>query len=148
MAHKFGHRLNSTCGPQPRWRPYVSQLIYEQPRQRSPSWHGPLYNSLQAHSPAGRRLGADCLEAFGIEFGELRLLRVQKRPCGSTTYCRAPRYELLLGSVAPNAHSRWTHRSTSLQPTAMIRADTVRESVLYFTMNRDNNTHLFDGISR
>lgn len=132
VAHKFGHRLNQTCGPQPRWRSYVPQLIYEQPRQRSatrPSWHGPLYNSLQTRSPANKRLGTDCLEAFGIEFDELKLLRVQKKSYGPKTLGdasdRVSRFELLLSNTAPNAHSRWTYKSTSLQSTAMVRADTV-----------------------
>jgi len=35
VAHKFGHRLNLTCGPQPKWRPYVPEVVYEQPRCRS-----------------------------------------------------------------------------------------------------------------
>ncbi|EZA62470.1 hypothetical protein DMN91_003928 [Ooceraea biroi] len=127
VAHKFGHKLNLVCGPQPRWRPYVPELIYEQPRQDSPFWQGPVYNSLQAYSPAKKRLGLQCLEPFGIEFSELKLLRVQKKqlgPPGDTLYS-GPRYQLFLASPAPNVHSRWNHKPTSLQPTAMLRSDTV-----------------------
>lgn len=132
VAHKFRHRLNLTCGPQPKWRPYVPEVVYEQPRQRSatPLWQGPIYNSLQAHSSSKRRLGMDCLEPFGIEFTELRLLRVQKKSFGSSSssdrYYKLPQFQLFLASPTPNVHSRWSYKPTSLQPTAMIRADTVR----------------------
>lgn len=132
VAHKFGHRLNLTCGPQPKWRPYVPEVIYEQPRQRSatPLWQGPIYNSLQAHLSTKRRLGMHCLEAFGIEFTELRLLRVQKKSFGSSSssnrYHKHPQFQLFLASPTPNVHSRSSYKPTSLQSRAMIRADTVR----------------------
>ncbi|XP_071577925.1 uncharacterized protein [Temnothorax nylanderi] len=134
VAHKFGHRLNLTCGPQPKWRPYVAEVVYEQPRQRSatpPLWQGPIYNSLQAHSFTKRRLGINCLEPFGIEFTELRLLRVQKKSFGSLSsnnrYHKLPQFQLFLASSTPNVHSRWNYKPTSLQPTAMVRADTASD---------------------
>ncbi|XP_018357336.1 PREDICTED: uncharacterized protein LOC108757423 [Trachymyrmex cornetzi] len=130
VAHKFGHRLNLTCGPQPKWRPYVPEVIYEQPRQRSAalSWQGPIYNSLQIHSSAKKKLGMNCLEPFGIEFAELKLLRVQKKSFESSSsnrYHKLPQIQLFLASPTPNIHSRWNYKPTSLQSTAMIRADTV-----------------------
>ncbi|KYN40748.1 Protein APCDD1 [Trachymyrmex septentrionalis] len=130
VAHKFGHRLNLTCGPQPKWRPYVPEVIYEQPRQRSAasSWQGPIYNSLQIHSSAKKKLGMNCLEPFGIEFAELKLLRVQKKSFGSSSsydrFHKLSQFQLFLASPTPNIHSRWNYKPTSLQSTAMIRADT------------------------
>lgn len=143
MAHKFGHRLNLTCGPQPKWRPYVPEVVYEQPRQRSatPLWQGPIYNSLQAHSSTKRRLGTNCLQLFGIEFTELRLLRVQKKSFGSSssndryTTSKLPQFQLFLARSTPNVHSRWNYKPTSLQPTAMIRADTVRLPRLFWILS-------------
>lgn len=85
-----------------------------------------------------------CLESFGIEFGELKLLRVQKKMFQPKTYgdasYQAPRFELLLASTAPNVHFRWTYKPTSLQTMVMVRADTVRSSIslgitLAFMMN-------------
>ncbi|KAL6259413.1 hypothetical protein P5V15_009334 [Pogonomyrmex californicus] len=135
LNRQFGHRLNLTCGPQPRWRSYVPQVIYEQqPRQRSatPQWQGPIYNSLQAHSYTKRRLGTNCLEFFGIEFAELRLLSVQKRSLESSSrnnrYHRSlSQFQLFLASSPSNLHSRWNYKPTSLQSTAMVRADTARD---------------------
>ncbi|KYQ50772.1 Protein APCDD1 [Trachymyrmex zeteki] len=130
VAHKFEHRLNLTCGPQPKWRPYVPEVVYEQPRQRSaaPFWQGPIYNSLQIHSSAKKKLGMNCLEPFGIKFTELKLLRVQKKSFGSSSsndrYHKLPQFQLFLASSTPNIHSRWNYKPTSLQSTAMIRDDT------------------------
>ncbi|XP_036147509.1 protein APCDD1 isoform X2 [Monomorium pharaonis] len=131
VAHKFGHRLNLTCGPRPKWRPYVSEIVYEQSWQRSAAtslWQGPIYNSLQTHSFTKKRLGINCLEPFGIEFTELRLLRVQKKSFRSSfgydRYHKLAQFQLFLASPAPNVYSRWNYKPTSLQSTAMIRIDT------------------------
>lgn len=129
--------MNLTCGPQPRWRTYVPHLIYEQqPRLHSTTqlWHSPVYNSLQARSLSKKRLGTDCLDAFKIGFGELRLLRVQRRVflpkiSGGSSY-QEPRLELLLAKPAPNVSFRRTYKATSLQPTLLVHANTVRSSGL------------------
>lgn len=123
--------MNSTCGPQPKWRSYVSQLIYEQPRQHSVTnlWYGPVHNSLQVHSPSSKRLGQDCLDAFKIGVGELKLLRVQRRIFMPRTFSdpsyEKSRLELLLGSPAPNVSVRKTYKATSLQSTLLIHSNMV-----------------------
>ncbi|KAL0118115.1 hypothetical protein PUN28_009054 [Cardiocondyla obscurior] len=131
VAYKFGHRFNLTCGPQPKWRSYVPEVVYEQPRQRAtPVWQGPIYNSLQAYSSTKRRLGTSCLEPFGIEFAELRLLRVEKktfrRLSSNDRYHKSRKFQfqLFLANPASNVHNRWNYKPTSLQAVAMIRADT------------------------
>ncbi|XP_014477295.1 PREDICTED: uncharacterized protein LOC106745841 [Dinoponera quadriceps] len=127
VAHKFEQRMNLSCGPQPRWRPYVPQLIYEQPRQHSTAqlWQGPVYNTLQAHTPWRKRM--DCLDAFRIEFAELRLLRVQRRlflpRISNGSSYHGPRFELLLGSPTPNVSFRRIYKATSLQPTVLLDAN-------------------------
>ncbi|XP_018401980.1 PREDICTED: uncharacterized protein LOC108779120 [Cyphomyrmex costatus] len=141
VAHKFGHRLNLTCGPQPKWRPYVPEVVYEQPRQRSaaPFWQGPIYNSLQVHSSTKKRLGMNCLESFGIEFTELKLLRVQKKSFGNSSsdrYHKLPQFQLFLASPIPNIYSRWNCKPTSLQSTAMIRADTASDCPICGSVSR------------
>lgn len=131
VAHKFGHRLNLTCGPQPKWRPYVPEVVYEQPREHSATpglWQGPIYNSLQVHSSTKKRFGMNCLEPFGIEFTELKLLRVQQKiSSNNDRYHKLPQFQLLLASPTPNVHSRWNYKPTSLQSTAMVRADTASD---------------------
>lgn len=124
--------MNFTCGPQPRWRRYVPQLVYEhQLRQHSTNqlWNHPVYNSLQARPPSQR---LDCLDAFKIEFGELKLLRVQWRLSlpkkSDDSYYRGSRLELLLARPAPNVPFRRAYRATSLQSTVLIHANTVRSS--------------------
>ncbi|XP_011869529.1 PREDICTED: protein APCDD1-like [Vollenhovia emeryi] len=130
VARKFGHRLNQTCGPQPKWRPYVPEVVYYEQQRSSatPLWQGPIYNSLQAHSSTKRRLGINCLEPFGIEFSELRLLRVQRksllRSSSVNRYHELPQFQLFLASPTANVRSRWSYKPTSLQSTPMVRADT------------------------
>ena len=126
--------MNVSCNPQPRWRPYVPQLIYEKSsRLSSFSWEGPKYNSFfqQRHPilPSRKHRGIDCLEPLGLEFNELKLVRVQTKPSTSMAFALGsngtPRVELHLGSLPPNVYSKKSHRSTSLQPTPMLRSDTV-----------------------
>ncbi|XP_043279034.1 uncharacterized protein [Venturia canescens] len=144
VAQKYSHRVNFSCTPQPRWRPYVPQLIYEQPSRRFSNflWQGPKYNTLQPrHYQASKKhRGIDCLEALGIEFGELRLVRVQKRTSIINAFdlgsSDIPRIELYLGSLPPNVYSRKTHKSTSLQPTALLRADTVKGCLVCGAISR------------
>ncbi|XP_046608833.1 uncharacterized protein LOC124299611 [Neodiprion virginianus] len=146
VAHKLGLRVNSTCGPQPKWRPYVPQLVYEQPHHRVPNplWEGPRYNSLHGHQPSQNRRGIDCLETLGLEFGELRLLRVQKRPSVSkTTHYKPvgrPRVELLLGGLPPTTQTRFTHRPTALQSTALLRSDTTTGCPMCNAISRGTET--------
>ncbi|XP_066595660.1 uncharacterized protein [Prorops nasuta] len=126
VAHKFGHRLNVTCQPQARWRPYASHLVYEQPFHRygNSFREQQSYNSLQAQHQARDLKNIDCLEQLGIEFGELRLLRVQKKQVNLRSDNR-PRIELLLGALPPNPHVKWSYRPTSLQPLSLLRSDTI-----------------------
>jgi len=105
-----------------------------------PFWQGPIYNSLQAHSSAKKRLGMSCLESFGIEFTELKLLRVQKKTLfGSLSnndrYHKLPQFQLFLANPTPNVRSRWNYKPISLQSTAMVRADTVRMGFAHIFLN-------------
>ncbi|EFN76956.1 protein APCDD1 [Harpegnathos saltator] len=142
VAHKFEQKMNTTCGPQPRWRPYVSRLIYEQLRQHSATqpWHSPVYNSLQTYSLSKKRLGMDCLDTFKIGFGELKLLRVQKRLFLSKTFgglsYHGRRLELLLASPAPNVSSRRTYKATSLQPTLLVHTNTTGDCPICGSISR------------
>lgn len=56
-------------------------------------------------------------------------MRVQKKLSTSTAFGLGangqPRVELHLGSLPPNVYSKKTHRSTSLQPTILLRNDMV-----------------------
>lgn len=146
-----------SCSPQPKWRPYVAQLVYEQSSSShaSPLWQGPRYNSFHGHLPAKsqqQQQGLDCLEPLGIEFGELRLLRVQKRPftakfSTAETHGR-PRVELYFGSLPPNAQSRRSHRPTSLQSTALLRMDTVSFTFLFFFNTLLKTCHFEDDLKQ
>ncbi|XP_029672157.1 uncharacterized protein LOC115240883 isoform X2 [Formica exsecta] len=130
VTQKFGQKLNLTCGPQPKWRLYTSALIYEQPRQHSVTslWQSPNYNSLQA---TNKQLGINCLELFGIEFSELKLLRVHNKvssgrdSSNGTWSNELPHFQLLLANPVPNAHSRRNYKPTSLQSTALSRQDSM-----------------------
>ncbi|XP_020281050.1 protein APCDD1-like isoform X2 [Pseudomyrmex gracilis] len=133
IAHKFGLKLNLTCGPQPKWRPYVPKLIYE--RSTSSLWQSPSYNSLQVYWPGKKRFDINCLQPFGIEFAELKLLRVQKRLSGPSGLFN---FQLFLANPPPNVLSRWNYKPTSLQPTAMIRADTVSSCPICGSISRSN----------
>ncbi|KAK2577149.1 hypothetical protein KPH14_003309 [Odynerus spinipes] len=131
VANKFGHRLNVTCNLQPKWRPYVAQPIYERvPHQfESFSWYGPRYNSLQSYPSSKKEKAIDCLEILGIDFDELSLLRVQKRPFNPKLFASGSvfksKIELALGDVPLNVQSRWIRKLTSLQSTTLIRMDTM-----------------------
>ncbi|XP_015595244.2 uncharacterized protein LOC107267733 isoform X1 [Cephus cinctus] len=144
VAHKFGHRVNVSCSPQPRWRPYVPQLIYEQRRLGYPLWEGPRYNSLQGHPPSRNHRGINCMEPLGIDFSELKLLRVQKKPMSSTGFglgsSGKPRVELFLASLPPNVPSRQTYKPTSLQPAALLRIDTTSGCLVCSTIARGTET--------
>ncbi|XP_012271610.1 uncharacterized protein LOC105694984 [Orussus abietinus] len=146
VAYKFGHRVNASCSPQPRWRPYVAQLIYDLPLRRfsGPFWEGPRYNSLQGHPYSRNHRGLDCLEPLGVDFEELRLLRVQRKPPISKAFglgvIGRPRVELLLGSLPPNVHSRRTHRPSSLQPTSLLRIDNINGCPVCSTIARGTET--------
>ncbi|XP_063995715.1 uncharacterized protein LOC135173053 [Diachasmimorpha longicaudata] len=142
VAHKLGHRVNVTCTPQPRWRPYVPQIIYEQPPKRLSkfNWEGPTFNSFQLPIPSRKHGVLNCLEPLGIDFNELRLVRVQKKPPTSTVFGlgsnEEPKVELFLGSLPPNVYLRASHRSTSLQPTGLLRADTIKGCLVCSAISR------------
>ncbi|XP_034180097.2 protein APCDD1 [Osmia lignaria lignaria] len=122
IAHKFGHKMNSSCGGiESKWRPYLAQLIYE--HSDSPSTDYELNsNSLQSRLLRPRRRNTlDCLESFGIEFTELRLLRVERKGRKQANKERR-RVELLLGELTRNVRSEST--PNRLQSTALLRADT------------------------
>lgn len=130
VTQKFGQKLNLTCGPQPKWRLYTSALIYEQPRHHSAAslWQNRNYNSLQA---TNKQLGVNCLEPFGIEFTELKMLRVHNKALldhdssNGTHFHEFRHFELLLANSAPNTHSRRNYKPTSLQSTALYRQDSM-----------------------
>ncbi|XP_012259007.3 uncharacterized protein LOC105687732 isoform X2 [Athalia rosae] len=148
VAHKLGHRVNSSCGHQPKWRPYVPQLVYEQPlehRIANPLWEGPRYNSLQGNTPSRKRRGFDCLEPLGIEFGELRLVRVQKKPLNlrepnPRRPSTRPKVELLLGSLPSTVQTRFTHKPTGLQSTALLRIDSISSCPMCNAIARGTET--------
>ncbi|KAJ8683294.1 hypothetical protein QAD02_019086 [Eretmocerus hayati] len=141
VAHKLGHRVNVSCGPQARWRPYTPQLVFERAGSQPGSWQGPRYNSLElgpgsamsmslkgAGSP--RIKSVNCLAPLGIDFDELRLVRVQRRSTGFRSAAlglpsELPKFELFLGALPSDPASKRSHRTTSLQPTALLRTDTI-----------------------
>lgn len=139
MAHKFGHRVNISCTPQSRWRAFGAQVIYEsQSSQRYLNLnfeiptHYPIkrtQKSLHHRSSYSNINSLNCLESLGIDYNELKLIRVEKKTATSTAFALGlngyPKVELLLGSLPPNSYSKKSHRSCSLQPTALIRSDTV-----------------------
>ncbi|CAD6241886.1 GSCOCG00009357001-RA-CDS [Cotesia congregata] len=142
VAHKFGHRVNISCTPQSRWRAFGAQVIYEsQSSQRYLNLnlnfeiptHYPIkrtQKSLHHRSSYSNINSLNCLESLGIDYNELKLIRVEKKTATSTAFGLGlngyPRVELLLGSLPPNSYSKKSHRSSSLQPTALIRSDTTR----------------------
>ncbi|XP_058797193.1 uncharacterized protein LOC131667647 [Phymastichus coffea] len=146
VAHKLGHRVNVSCGPQPRWRPYVAQLIYERAPERF--WQGPRYNSLQGqsavssgiHSGILRSKTVNCLAPLGIDFDELKLLRVQRKPTGfrSAKFGAADktRVELYLGALPQDQASKRSHRPSSLQPIALLRTDTIHNCPICGAISR------------
>ncbi|XP_072761246.1 uncharacterized protein [Anoplolepis gracilipes] len=132
VTQKFGQKLNLTCGPQPKWRLYTPALIYEQPRPHSTMsliWQSPTYNSLQA---INKQLGMNCLELFGIEFAELKLLRVLNKPSlkrdssNDTHFYKSSNFQLLLANPPSNTHFRRNYKPTSLQSTPLNRQDSMK----------------------
>ncbi|XP_008551060.3 uncharacterized protein LOC103573665, partial [Microplitis demolitor] len=146
VAHKFGHRVNVSCTPQPRWRAYGVHIIYEsQSSQRSLNlnWEKPTYylfkrSQQRKHHWSGGNL--NCLESLGIDFNELKLIRVEKKPATSTAFGLGlnghPRVELLLASLPPNIYSKQFHRASSLQPNTLIRSDTTRGCLVCGAISR------------
>ncbi|XP_051173558.1 uncharacterized protein LOC127289592 [Leptopilina boulardi] len=131
VAHKFEHRVNVTCSPQPKWRPYVAQLVY-QVNQRFSNIHwdeGSIsrYNQLEGHQSLHIHRGIDCLRPLGIDFGELDLVRVQKKPSSSNAFALGsngqPQVQLFLAGLPPNRNSRFSHFPSSLQSSPLIRSD-------------------------
>ncbi|XP_076174374.1 uncharacterized protein LOC143150184 isoform X2 [Ptiloglossa arizonensis] len=143
VAHKFGRRLNASCGGiETKWRTYTAQLIYERRTidvslNTSLHDHGLNSNSFQSRLPRSRNRGTlDCLEFLGIEFTELMLLRVEKRrfdfPLNSdptNANKTRIRVELLLGGLGQNRRSgkpvTGSQKPNRLQSAALVRADTV-----------------------
>ncbi|KOC68704.1 Protein APCDD1 [Habropoda laboriosa] len=142
VAHKFGRRVNASCGGvETKWRPYLAQLIYERPTDFSSDTslhvHDLNSNSLQSRSLRSRRRHTlDCLESFGIEFDELRLLRVEvkrsklatnssRRDTVSTLDKSHETVELLLGGLARNVRSQKIEpRPNRLQATPLLHVRT------------------------
>lgn len=131
VAHKFEHRVNVTCSSQPKWRPYIAQVVY-QVNQRFSNFHwdegsSSKYNKLEDHQPIHIHRGIDCLRPLGIDFGELDLVRVQKRPSSSNAFAIGsngqPQVQLFLASLPPNRNSRASYFPSSLQPSVLIRSD-------------------------
>lgn len=124
--------MNSSCGGvESKWRSYVAQLIYEHSDFPSTMSDYELNsNSLQSRLLRPRRRDTlDCLESFGIEFTELRLLRVETKGSAINSSDREDRgrVELLLGEPTRNVRSKSS--PNRLQSTALLRADTVRTSM-------------------
>ncbi|KAG7209583.1 hypothetical protein KM043_011244 [Ampulex compressa] len=143
VAHKYRHKVNISCGPQPKWRPYMAQMIYEQQVYRSSilERYGPTYNSLQIYPTLRKQRSINCLEALGIEFSELELLRVQKRMFDvrfvALEQNYRPKVELLLGDYAKNSGlQKTTRKPTFLQSTSLLRIDTVSECPICGTIAR------------
>lgn len=92
-------------------------------------FNGPRYNSLQDQSSMNKLANAKCLEIFGIEFSELSMLRVQRRPYGQKTDTDhsfdGTHVELLLANPLPYTYSQSNQNATFLQSTVLLRADTV-----------------------
>lgn len=135
ITYKLETKFNQTCGPRPKWTIYNAELIYEQPRKSSSSvssvWQNPIHNSLQVPSSSNMRLGMNCLKSFGIEFDELKLLRVEGRPTSIPfgNNLGYSRLQLLLANPVSHVYSRCCYKPTSLQPITMVRADMVRLSL-------------------
>ncbi|XP_026671543.1 protein APCDD1-like isoform X2 [Ceratina calcarata] len=129
VAHKFGRRMNTSCGWDKKWRPYVSQLIYERDSSLNTDLnaHDLNSNSLQSRlSRAKRRHTLQCLESFDVDLTELELLRIEVKRFNSPTNSSTPgreRIELLLGGLARSINSQRMQPSR-LQSTPLLRADT------------------------
>lgn len=120
--------MNVTCSPQSKWRPYTPQLIYTQSFQTSDNnlLEEPRYNLFKDHHMFRYQRGFDCLEALNIDFDELNILRVHKKPYVPKSLGFAfhghSRIELLFGSSAGK-----NHRATFLQSQILINSHTVSE---------------------
>ena len=128
--------MNVSCSPQSRWRPYSERLIYEE-QQRFPNFHwddGSRLNSLEGHQPIRSHRSVDCLKPLGIDFGELSLVRVQKKPSSSNAFALGsngrPQVELALASLPTIRNPRISHLPTSLQSTLLLRKDMVNYFIL------------------
>ncbi|CAG5101379.1 Similar to apcdd1: Protein APCDD1 (Xenopus laevis), partial [Cotesia congregata] len=98
VAHKFGHRVNISCTPQSRWRAFGAQVIYEsQSSQRYLNLnlnfeiptHYPIkrtQKSLHHRSSYSNINSLNCLESLGIDYNELKLIRVEKKTATSTAF--------------------------------------------------------------
>lgn len=134
--------MNESCGGvDTKWRPYLAQLIYERPvgppYDTSLRMHDLKFHSLQNRLlPTRKQYTWNCLESFGIEFSELRLLRVEIKKSNAVTKSSRrdaiagdkthARVELFLGGLARNVHSQKIEpRPKRLQATSMVRANTV-----------------------
>ncbi|KAF7996899.1 hypothetical protein HCN44_002545 [Aphidius gifuensis] len=123
VAHKFGQRVNFTCTKQSKWNPFVQQVIFEKTSRRNTN---NLWDSLTKSSKKYTTI--DCLDSLNINFDELQLVRVQKKPITSEFGLIKKgqiKIELYLGSLPANSQLRKSHRSTSLQPTSLIRSDMI-----------------------
>lgn len=147
VAYKLSHRVNVSCGPHARWKPYTGQLIYERPPEKASSWQGPKYQHHHHHhhvqhhragssatsnkgtSSSFRGKNVDCLAPLNIDFEELRLLRVQRKVMGFRSDQVGPvdrlKVQLFLGGLPRDASAKKSHRATSLQATPLLRSDTV-----------------------
>ncbi|XP_076240928.1 protein APCDD1 [Calliopsis andreniformis] len=143
IAHKFGRRLNASCGGiEDKWRPYVAQLIYERPIDVSSNTNFQIHwlnsNSFKSRLPRQPRKpdSLDCLESLGIEFNELSLLRVEMRSDLVTNLSNhdpremidkpGVKVQLLFGEITRNGRSQKpdTQKPNRLQSTALLRANT------------------------
>ncbi|XP_074095524.1 uncharacterized protein LOC141525083 [Cotesia typhae] len=155
VAHKFGHRVNINCTPQSRWRAFGAQVIYEsQSSQRYLNLnfeipiHYPIKRTqkiLHHRSSYSNINNLNCLESLGIDYNELKLIRVENKTATSTAFALGlngyPRVELLLGSLPPNSYSKKSHCSSSLQPTVLIRSDTTRGCLICGAISRSTKNN-------
>ncbi|XP_076381395.1 uncharacterized protein LOC117225977 isoform X2 [Megalopta genalis] len=131
VARRFRRRINAICGSDDtvgtKWRPYRAEQIYERSIYEDGSSDANVdARELKSNSFESRlripknRDTLDCLERLGIEFAELRLVRVEKRASG---------VELLLGETSPRSARLWeasgARTPNRLQSMALLRADTL-----------------------
>lgn len=128
IIYELESKFNQTCGPRPKWNIYNAELIYKNLRKLFPR-QNPIYDSLRDSSPLNTRLDMNCLRSFGIEFNELKLMRIEERPT-STSFGDTHEYlhlQLLLANPVPHVYFP---QPTSLQATAMVRANMVYQNFL------------------
>ncbi|XP_012219271.1 protein APCDD1-like [Linepithema humile] len=136
ITYTLETKFNQSCGPRPKWTIYNAELIYEQSYKRSSVWQNPIHNSLQVPSFSDLQLDMYCLKSFGIDFDELKLLRVERRP----TLIGYKYWRLLLANPVSHVYSRCCYKPTSLQPTAMVRADMKKDCPLCKILSRSTAT--------